>query len=143
MFRTHLVMLAALLAAGPMAAQAQSPAREPPPGEGVICALAIYSAIAEVGARCRAGQDAALQSSIRGIVASLDDYVLRNGDISPEQLRKFKASQAGATTPTERLCKGDVVLMYDAMKGQDARKVRSEVDKLLARPGQPTWGTCL
>ena len=143
MFRLRLAAVLALLAAGAMSASAQDSVREPPPGEGVICALAVYSAVAEAGSRCRTGQDAKFQSDLREMVASLDDYVLRNGDLTAAQLRQFKASPAGAGIPTERLCKGDAVKMYDAMKARDTREARSQLEKLLARPGKPTWGACL
>lgn len=139
MLRLRMAAVVALWAAA-MSARAQEPVREPPPGEGVICALAIYSAVAEAGSRCRTSQDAKFQSELREMIASLDDYILRNGDLTAEQLRQFKASQAGVGIPTERLCKSDAVKMYDAMR---ARDVRSQLEKLLARPGKPTWGACL
>lgn len=125
---------------------AQAPSgkeRIAPPGEGVICAWAIYSLLDEVGSRCFPGRDPAHQAELKRSVAQLDSYVARNAkDLSADEVAKFKRDQARVGAPKELLCRGDPLMMYEAFRDQDPAELRRSVDAVVARDGAPTWGTC-
>ena len=133
----------AIIMASVVAARAQ--VREPEPGEGVICAWAIYSAMIEVASRCFPGEHADVQVALRDGVSRIDDYVRRNGEPPPseEDIARFKREQGLVGAPTEQLCHGDAVGMYHAIAAQGAEKIRESIDAVVARPGRPSWGTCL
>jgi hypothetical protein len=137
------LVLATLLAGPASVAEGQaSDERAKPPGEGVMCALAIYSAMDQVGRVCFPGQDPAMQAEVGRAVAKLDRYVLANG-WTAEDLAHFKREQASVDTPKDKLCKGDFLDLYKAAKTSDPAALGAAVDKATSRPGQPTWGTCL
>jgi hypothetical protein len=117
-------------------------ARVPPPGEGVICALAIYTLVNEVGGQCFPGGNPEFQAEVGRSVSKLDAFVLRNSDMTRAALAKFKADQGQVGAPKERLCKGDAITLYRALESGGAQRLRSSVDDAVARPGKPTWGTC-
>lgn len=133
----------ALLLALPASASLSQQARVIPPGEGVICAWAIYGALAEVAERCPVASDEAFRLELRRTVDRLDAYVLANSQLTTEQIADFKSVQSHVGTPTEHLCQGDPLDMYDAMRSTGVDDLRTSIDELTARPGQPTWGTCL
>ena len=115
---------------------------KPAPGEGVICSLATYALVEEVGARCMAGQDPELQSEIHRAVARLDAYVLHNSKWTPLDLVRFKIEQAHVGGDEAFLCHGDPLRMYQAFRAADPARIRAEMDRLLSRPGEPSWGVC-
>ena len=120
------------------------PAREPPPGEGVICAWAIYTTVAEVGGTCFPRENPALQAELRRSVSRIDAYVLRNSKgATPEQLTAFKRQQGHVGAPAARLCVADAIQLYRSLEKAGAAKLSAGVDAMLARDGEPTWGTCL
>ena len=129
------------------AAQSAPPgpsAPERPAGEGAICAWAIYTAIATVGAKCFPGENPDYQAELQQITGKLDAYVARNAkDMTPAKAAEFKRRQGHTETPAEQLCRGDAVMLYRAFERADRPKVRADLDKLLAKDGPPTWGTCL
>ena len=147
---TARTLLCALIAAGVGASAAhawsvQAP-REPLPGQGVICSMAILNAMAEVGRRCFPGQNPEFQAELARATALIDDYVLRNSDWTPADLERFKREQAhvGDTEAFPSLCHDrDVVGMYRQMAASDLAQTRADTDRMLARPGRPTWGDCL
>jgi hypothetical protein len=128
-------------AAPPQDAPSQA-ARRLPPGEGIFCALAIYSVAREVGRQCFPGEDPEYQAELGRSVAKLDAFVLRNSKTTPAELAKFKTDQ-GQGAPRELLCKGEAVGIYRAVENGGAERLRTSIDSAVARPGQPTWGTCL
>lgn len=135
-----------LLAGGSGAGQTVRPAPDgpvPAPGEGVICAEAIYTVIAEVGAQCRAGEDPAFQAELKHDLSLIDAYILKNSKTTPAQLDEFKRVQGHKGAPKAALCRGDALQMYDAMKRADPKAMSASIQKTLALPGEPTWGTCL
>jgi hypothetical protein len=113
------------------------------PGTGVLCMWALVNAAAEVGRRCRGGQNPTFQAELDHSVSRFDEFVQHNSDATPEQLAQFKNEQgmSGATEAT--LCRGDPVILYERMAAAGSETLRSEVDRVLARPGPPTWGDCL
>lgn len=139
--RTSLVFAAsfALIAAD----QPTAEKREPAAGEGVVCALAIYSAVAEIGGQCFPENDKDFQTHLRNSVARLDAYVLANSKITQTDLDRFKRSQSLRGQPKAKVCSPEMIAMYQSMAKAGPIEMDNAIDKLVARPGDPTWGTCL
>lgn len=99
-----IVLLAS--SAGPMRAIAQDDVRKPPPGEGVLCSWAILAAIAEIGRKCHAGENPALQAEMDVAIARIDAYVLEHSDPAYTQadVEKFKRFQGHKDTPAASMC---------------------------------------
>ncbi len=117
--------------------------REAPPGEGVICAWAIYSLVEEVGRRCAPERYPEAQAELRRTVQRLDDYVRANSELTPEQIAQFKSEQAHVGAPEAELCQGDALQMFERLAEVNPVELSASVDAMVARPGEPTWGTCL
>ena len=115
---------------------------EPPPGEGVICALGIYSAVAEVGKQCFPSQDLEFQEGVNRAVAKLDAYVLKNSETTKDDLARLKYEQSRVGKPKDIVCSSDMLKLYQGM-ARNGAGVEAAVDKLVSRPGKPTWGSCL
>lgn len=113
------------------------------PGEGIFCAAAIYSVAYEVAHRCFSAQSPDVQAALKDAVARLDAYILENSKSTRAQIDQFNRDQGGVGAPTERLCRGDSVQIYQAIARAGAVKLRSSVDMMTARKGPPSWGTCL
>jgi hypothetical protein len=126
-------------------ASAQTEPRESEPGEGVVCAWAIYSAMAEVGGRCLPEEDLEFQEELQRSVARIDEYVLLNASppVTVEQVAEFKREQGNTDSTTEHLCGAEMIGYFRSFAEQGADSVRTATDQMLARPGNPTWGTCL
>jgi hypothetical protein len=122
---------------------ATPPPDEPPPGEGVICMLALVHAAAEVGSRCFPGQNPTFQAELETEAGRIDEYVLKNAPMKPGDLAKFRREQALAGVPTAKVCGPDPISIYKGFLAVGADQLKSNVDRLLARPGKPTWGDCL
>jgi hypothetical protein len=114
-----------------------------PAGEGVICLWGITNAAAEIGRRCRPGQSSAFQAELERSVGRVDAYVLRNSPATAEDIARFKREQGLSETPQAQLCTGELIAFYDHLAARGPEALRSEVDRLLSRPGPPTWGDCL
>ena len=127
----------------PDATPKMAAARERPAGEGVICAMGIYNAVAEVGRRCFPGRDAEFQAELGRTVSRIDDYVLANSGWTSEDLARFKREQSHVGEPEPIVCSEEMKGFYGHMAATSVETVRTEIDRLLARPGPPTWGTCL
>lgn len=136
-----LAMLAA--SAGTAQRQAEEGGLQLSPATGVLCMWALVTAVAEVGRRCRAGEDPAFQAELDLSVERVDEFVRRNSDSTPEQVAAFKREQGLVGAPAAQLCTGDPLQLYEAFASAGPDALRSSVDDLLARPGPPTWGTCL
>jgi hypothetical protein len=127
---------------------AEPPADSPPEsreralGVGVLCLWGITNGAAEIGRQCRPGQNLAFQAELERSVSRFDDYVLRNG-LTPEQVAQFKREQGLSGTPQAALCTGELIAFYNHMSAQGPDGLRSEVDRLVSRPGRPSWGDCL
>ena len=114
-----------------------------PAGEGVICALGIYNAMAEVGRRCLDGQEPEFQAELDRTVSQIDEYVLRNSDTSRADLMAFKREQALLGEPEAEVCRPEPIGMYRHMASAGAASLRASTRQLLKRPGKPSWGDCL
>lgn len=130
---------------GQTLAFAQSGRRTPEPGEGVICAWALYSVAAEVGGRCYPDQNVEVNEELVRSVARIDAFVIANTDpqVTDQQVDEFKRLQGGVGAAEEFLCHGDAVQIYQSLAAQGASEIRQSIDTLVSRPGPPTWGTCL
>jgi hypothetical protein len=130
-------------AAAPQAPAAAPIERQRSPGEGVLCAWALVSVVAEVGARCFPGQSPAMQSELHRSVNRLDAYVLKNGrDMTQAKVNDFKRQEGGVGAPTEGLCSGDPVELYRAFEKRGPEELRTMIDRAVERAGSPTFGTC-
>lgn len=127
------------------AALGQSPLRETEPGEGAYCGWAIYTAMLEVGTRCHAGDDVEVQRELARSVSRIEAYVIANSNPSPtaEEIENFKREQGAVGRSLDNLCHGDAEEMYRSVVALGSSNIRESVDALVARPGPPTWGTCL
>lgn len=134
-----------LVAGALLQPRASAQMREPEPGEGVICALAIYATVMEVGRRCYPEADAEIQGELARSVSRIDAYVLANtnGQVTQQQIDEFKRQQGNFGASEEFLCHGDPDQMYQSVVAQGVAELRRSTDELLSRPGEPTWGTCL
>lgn len=137
-----LVVFAAVTLGREGTAWAQNEARTPNPGEGVICIWSIYSIAAEVGRRCRPGEDAEFQQALTDAVARIDNYVVENTEPAwtSDQVAAFRRQQGLEGAPQEQVCKGEPARLYEWLAPHGAENIRRYVDAL--RPGLPTWGTC-
>lgn len=142
---TALFTASCLIAATLFQSLASAQTREYEPGEGVICALAIYSVVTEVGRRCHPAEDVEVQEELARTILRLDAFVLANtnGQVTQQQIDEFKRQQGHFGASEEFLCHGDADQMYRAVVAQGADELRQAVDGLVSRPGEPTWGTCL
>jgi hypothetical protein len=108
--------------------------------------MAIFGAIAEIGRRCYPDRLPEFQAELRQSLVRLDAYVLANSDMTAEDLERFKADQSGAGLADAELCSSEFSSVYtepQATEAMDADDLRSSIDQLVARPGTPTWGTCV
>jgi len=113
------------------------------PGVGVLCLLGLTTAAAEVGRRCRNGQNPAFQAELDRSVTLFDEYVRRNSNTTPEDVAAFKREQGLVGALEAEVCTGDPLLVYEHLAAAGADALRGEVDRLVSRPGTPTWGDCL
>lgn len=118
--------------------------RETPPGEGVICAWAIYSHVADVVERCPTGASPELKAELTRSVERLDAYVWANSDITQAQFDQFKREQANVGRPEAEVCQQRIDDgLVDSLTQMPVEELRTFIDGAVARPGTPTWGTCL
>ncbi len=133
--------LVALALGSPAGAQQ----REREPGEQVICIWAIYGVAAEVGKRCHANEDPGVQAELQRSLSRIREYVLANSDpaVTPEQVETFERNQTHSDAPQDAaFCRGDAEQLYQSITEQGEQTIRTSTDDLLARPGNPSWGTC-
>jgi hypothetical protein len=138
-----LAVLAGSAQAGtaPETALSQPSVREP--AMGTICAVALYTAVQEVGKRCFPGEDAEFQAEVDRAVARLDAFVLANSDMGEAGLERLKREQSLVGAPEAELCTGDPVGIYRAFAAQGKESLRAEAEMLTARPRPAVWGDCL
>lgn len=128
-----------LAAFGAAPRQSAEPSRRP--GEGVLCALAIYSALTEASRRCAPDTAPEAQAELRRQVERLDAYALANG-MTAETLAAFKAQHVpSASDPA--ICEMYRRDRFDEALEIEPEALRTYVDDLTARPGTPAWGDCL
>ena len=143
----HAVAAALFLACGASLAASQGKLvdgkYEPAPGEGVICHMGIYNMLAEYGRRCSPPPKPEFQAELERSIVRIDEYVLANSKISRDQIAAFKLKQSRVGAPDASICRADFGEMYQSASKASATELRDSVDKLLARPGEPTWGDCL
>ncbi|WP_439471740.1 hypothetical protein [Brevundimonas sp.] len=119
-------------------------AREAPPGEGVVCAWALYSFASDVVERCPSNVSPEMKAELKRSVERLDAYVRANSEITQEDFDQFKREQANVGRPEAEICQADADEgLVDAMTQMPVTQLRIYIDDLTARPGAPTWGTCL
>lgn len=111
----------------------------PAAGEGVLCGLAIYSAVAEVGRQCFAERNLDFQSHVRHNIARIEAFVRANSAMTQADLEQFEHRQA----PRDNACAADLTKFYQAFAKAGSAAIDQDVDRLIARPGPPTWGQCL
>ncbi len=131
-----------VLAGFASAAHGDSPANAP--GQGMLCMWALISGAAEAGDRCFTGKDQAFQAQLHDLVAKMDAYAAKNGPATPDQIAGFHQDQGLRGTPTTALCQGEAPKFYTHLRDAIGPvKVRTMVESMIARPGKPTWDTCV
>jgi len=120
----------------------QVAAQDSPPGEGIGCALAVFSATAEVGKRCFSGQDQEFQASLAYSVSQLERFSIKNSHTTMADLETFEREQGHVGAPAALLCHGDGPSLYEHFRTLGAIRLRSMIDKMVSRPGKPTFGSC-
>jgi hypothetical protein len=118
--------------------------RVKPPGEGVLCAWGIYTAMASVGATCFPGENPRFQADLRAYSAQLEAYVVRNDkSATPQSIARFRREQGQTEAPAGKLCRADIVKMYRGFETADRQALMAAVAEATARDGKPSWGSCL
>ncbi len=140
MERGHAV---AALASLTLLTSAAPAAKVAAPGEGLICSAMLMVAAAEVGRRCAAGRDSEVQQELGRSIGRIDAFILRHSDITAADLSTFKRRQGGAALSNGEICSGDRLDLYQQFVKVGPATIRAETDRLVARPGKPTWGDCL
>jgi hypothetical protein len=129
-------LAAALLTLFPLTS---SPAQDQsPPGEGVLCAWLSWVYAYEVAVRCGA-DDEPIFRSIRFAISEIEDCVAANSDttlemLNEERLRLISVIEFGACLQNPFL---------ELPKILPPREVRTLTGQMTARPGNPTYGSCL
>lgn len=110
---------------------------------GPVCWAAIVESIRQIGARCFDGQDPALMAELGSANDALGRMFLERG-WSEQQLEGFRRQMGEADEPTERLCANkDAIEMYRGFASARQEDLAQVTAEMLARPGQPEWGSCL
>jgi hypothetical protein len=105
--------------------------------------LALYSAAHQFARVCRAGEAPELEVGLSKAVTRLSDYVVANGGRSRADVEQFMLEQGGAGKTAEALCRGAAAMLYEALSGEGPQALQNAVDAAVARPGKPTWDTCV
>lgn len=104
--------------------------------------FAITSVVAEVAERCFPKEAPQVRTQFRAMTTRLEAYVLANSpEVTAADLARFRHEQGGANVPADKLCRGEAAEMYRVMSTK-TDQLRAAVDKAVAKPGKPTWGTC-
>lgn len=145
MTRSRWIACAAAVALGIAApASAARQSQEAPAGEGVICAFMIYNTIAEAGRRCTPNAEPETLAALDYAVTKLEAYILANSpDVTAAELEEFKAQVAGVGAPVEEICTESWMQMAQKLGPTELEELRTSIDGMVARPGTPTWGTCI
>jgi hypothetical protein len=132
-------------APAPSEAPASPEAPATPPGEGVLCVWALLTVAAEVGRRCHPGEEVEFQEELAASLASIEAFVVANSDPppTPEEIARFKHDQGRVGAPLALVCTDNAEQLYRGILGVGAAELHTHVELMLARPGPPTWGTCL
>ena len=139
-----LVALAGLAPAGPQApAPDASAERDRPPAMGALCGLALLAVAAEVGRRCVADPDPAVQAELDSAVARLDAFVLADPGWDRAALDRLKREQAGLGEPVAQFCAADAVMIYRGFAGARRGELERWAETLASSPRPPHWGDCL
>jgi hypothetical protein len=137
--------LLALLIALPTSAPIAKP-QNTEPGEGVICAWAIVATVVEMGQRCAPDRHPETQMAFRESLQRFRSYAAENqagSEIEGFDIDSLQAQLVDPGTPDAMLCGPDAMQFFEAMISQSPEDIRAMTDRLVERPGPPSWGTCL
>jgi len=104
--------------------------------------MAFVDVAAETGRRCFVGQNPEFQARVESAEEKFDGYFLKNAPATADELARFKREQAGVGKPDFDCKNDDFVSVYKKFSTLDPSVLTTEVDKLLSRPGKPTFGDC-
>jgi len=135
--------VAMIIAVGLVTTTARAEPPQPIPGEGILCALALYSVANEVARVCRPSDPPQLGVELGHAVDRLTEYITTNGGGTPAEVEEFKRQQGGVGRAADVLCKGDALMIYEGIRHMSPDALRLSVDSAVARPGKPTWGVCI
>lgn len=134
-----------MLAFGASSASAQNglgslPGQEP--GYGTLCIWSMLTVVAEVGSRCHAGENLALQANLDRAAARFKEYVIINMDppLTDGQVQEFLRVFGYVGAPVEQVCSELFEDVYQRIASDP--EFLTDVDALIAEPGKPTMGLC-
>ena len=114
----------------------------PAPAGGLLCSLARLHIVAGVGRRCFAGQDGPFQAAVADAVARLEAHAQASSDMSRADLDAFARAMTGEEPADPDLCDEEGQTIYRTAREGGAEWLRTQVERQVARPGPPAWGTC-
>jgi len=109
------------------------------PGDGMLCAAALYHATAQAAKRCYPDEAVELQAELGQAVERIDAFILANSDWTLQQLAAFNDEQARVESGAKP-CEDQAVEIFRKMMKAKPESVRAAVDLGTARAGKPTWG---
>ena len=115
-------------------------------GKGaVLCARMLYIAAEQVGRQCAAGQDAAFQQELTRSLSRIDRFIIANSSqpVTQAQLDAARAREQAQNRRHVKLCEGDMLGLYQAIRAQGPQAMRTSVDDLLSIPREPVLNPCL
>lgn len=133
------VLILAGAPAASVARQASTPPR--PGGDGVLCALALMSRRVAVAHQCSPDTAPEAQAEVRRQVERLEGYVLANGMTLPELVALKRQALSDLSDP--QMCAAQREEGFRDISEADIAPLRTQIDGLTARPGTPTWGSCI
>ena len=113
-----------------------------PPETGLLCIWGLTNAVAEVGRRCRAGQNPAMQAELESAIIRIEARVRQSG-IREDLIAAFRREQGLGGASDAQLCAGDAAGMYEHFVRAGPEWLRTETDRVIAQPGLPQWGDCI
>jgi hypothetical protein len=113
-----------------------------PPETGLLCIWALTNAVAEVGRRCRTGQNPAMQAELESALTRMEARVRQSG-IREDLIAAFRREQGLSGASDAQICAGDASGMYEHFVRAGPEWLRAETDRAIAQPGLPQWGDCL
>lgn len=113
-------------------------------GKGaVLCSWSVLVLAQEVGRRCPALREPALQTELDRTVAKVDAFILANSSQKPTRadLARWKARTMEGLTPAG-LCAGEPLELYMEVRKLGPSHIRASTNDLLSIPREPVMNPC-
>ena len=117
----------------------QSARKASNPWPGLVCPYTRYIVVAEIGAQCRAGQDAEFQGELRQSIARLEHFITQNStNWTAKKFEDYRAHEIGG--PGSLVCSAKTLKLYETLRAEGAAKLRADVEWELSRSNN-VWGS--